>query len=92
MDPGTKAQLYTELLNKYIFFYEKGHTGINDEILQELIKRVQVIRECWQCEKIPVLINKVITYNCQLITRLGECPFLGHPKLVWFSDVSKKPD
>ena len=43
MDPGTKAQLYTELLNKYIFFYEKGHTGINEEILQELIKRVQVI-------------------------------------------------
>jgi hypothetical protein len=42
MDPGTKAQLYTELLNKYIFFYEKGHTGITEEILQELIKRVQV--------------------------------------------------
>ena len=43
MDPGTKAQLYTELLNKYIFFYEKGHEGINDEIIQELIKRIQVI-------------------------------------------------
>ena len=36
MDPGTKAQLYTELLNKYIFFSEKGHEGINDEIIQEL--------------------------------------------------------
>jgi hypothetical protein len=44
MDPGTKAQLYTELLNKYIFFYEKG-LAINEEILQELIKRVQVIIE-----------------------------------------------
>jgi hypothetical protein len=42
MDPGTKAQLYTELLNKYLFFYEKGHSGITEEILQELIKRVQV--------------------------------------------------
>jgi len=44
MDPGTKAQLYTELLNKYLFFYEKGHSGITEEILQELIKRVQVRR------------------------------------------------
>ena len=25
MDPGTKAQLYIELLNKYIFFAEKGN-------------------------------------------------------------------
>ncbi len=47
MDPGTKAQLYTELLNKYIFFYEKGHTGITEEILQELIKRVQVKKICY---------------------------------------------
>ena len=46
MDPGTKAQLYVELLNKYVFFYEKGHPGINEEILQELIKRVQV-RNCF---------------------------------------------
>ena len=46
MDPGTKAQLYVELLNKYVFFYEKGHPGINEEILQELIKRVQVRNLC----------------------------------------------
>jgi vacuolar protein sorting-associated protein 35 len=41
MDPGTKAQLYIELLNKYIFYYEKGHSGITEEILQELIKRIK---------------------------------------------------
>lgn len=41
MDAGTKAQLYVELLNKYIFFAEKGHTGITDEILQELVNRVR---------------------------------------------------
>ena len=28
MDSGTKAQLYIELLNKYIYFAEKGLTGI----------------------------------------------------------------
>merc|ERR1711962_1266306 len=41
MDPGTKTQLYIELLNKYIFFAEKGHAGISDEIMQELIKRIR---------------------------------------------------
>jgi len=42
MDPGTKAQLYTELLNKYIFFREKGLQAVSVSILQELIKRIQV--------------------------------------------------
>merc|ERR1712122_333247 len=41
MDSGTKAQLYVELLNKYIFFAEKGHTGVTEEILQELVNRVR---------------------------------------------------
>merc|ERR1712241_1591749 len=41
MDPGTKAQLYIELLNKYIFFAEKFHSLITEELLQELINRVQ---------------------------------------------------
>ena len=41
MDSGTKAQLYVELLNKYIYFYEKFHSLITEEMLQELIKRVQ---------------------------------------------------
>ena len=41
MDSGTKAQLYVELLNKYIFFAEKGHTGVTDEILQELVHRIR---------------------------------------------------
>ena len=41
MDSGTKAQLYVELLNKYIFFAEKGHSGVSDEILQELVKRIR---------------------------------------------------
>ena len=41
MDPGTKAQLYIELINKYMFFYERGHTGITETMLQELMKRVQ---------------------------------------------------
>lgn len=41
MDPGTKAQLYVELLNKYIYFSEKGHSGVTEEILQELVNRIR---------------------------------------------------
>ena len=41
MDSATKAQLYVELLNKYIFFAEKGHTGVTEEIIQELVNRVR---------------------------------------------------
>ena len=41
MDSGTKAQLYVELLNKYVYFYEKFHSLITEEILQELINRIQ---------------------------------------------------
>ena len=39
MDSGTKAQLYVELLNKYVYFYEHGHAGIKIEVLQEILDR-----------------------------------------------------
>ena len=41
MDCGTKTQLYVELLNKYIYFYEKFNSMITEEMLQELIQRIQ---------------------------------------------------
>ena len=41
MDSGTKAQLYVELLNKYVYFYERGHTGIKIEVLQEIVDRIK---------------------------------------------------
>jgi len=41
MDSGTKAQLFVELLNKYVYFYEKGHSGITQEMLQEIMERIK---------------------------------------------------
>merc|ERR1712029_111463 len=41
MDSGTKAQLYVGLLNKYVYFYERGHTGIKIEVLQEIVDRIK---------------------------------------------------
>lgn len=42
MDGGTKVQLYVELLNKYLYFYEKGVRTITEGMLQELINKIQV--------------------------------------------------
>ena len=39
MDPGTKAQLYIELLNKYIFFAEKGNLLRGIEICSDAALR-----------------------------------------------------
>jgi len=41
MDSGTKAQLYVELLNKYVYFYSHGHAGIKIEVLQEILDRIK---------------------------------------------------
>ncbi len=41
MDAGTKVQLYVELLNKYVYFYEKGVASVKFEMLQELIDRIR---------------------------------------------------
>ena len=34
MDASTKVQLYVELFNKYIYFYEKGLTAVTPDMLQ----------------------------------------------------------
>ena len=34
MDAATKVQLFVELLNKYVFFYDKGVQAITIEMLQ----------------------------------------------------------
>ena len=39
MDSGTKAQLYIELLNKYIYFAEKGLTGVT-EVRHMCLKKI----------------------------------------------------
>lgn len=41
MDLGTKVQLLVELLNKYIFFLEKGVASVQIEMIQELIDRIK---------------------------------------------------
>jgi vacuolar protein sorting-associated protein 35 len=41
MDNGTKVQLYVELLNKYVYFYEKGVSSVKIEMIQELMERVR---------------------------------------------------
>eukprot|EP00094_Tigriopus_californicus_P003870 TCALIF_03725-PA protein Name:"Similar to Vps35 Vacuolar protein sorting-associated protein 35 (Mus musculus)" AED:0.12 eAED:0.12 QI:124/0.92/0.85/1/0.92/0.92/14/130/936 len=41
MDVGTKVQLFVELFNKYIYFYEKGHSTISIEMIQHFINQIK---------------------------------------------------
>ena len=40
MDSGTKVQLYVELLNKYVYFYEKGVTAISTDNIEEILEKI----------------------------------------------------
>ena len=40
MDPGTRLQLFVELLNKYLYFHEKGVASITEGVLQELLDKI----------------------------------------------------
>ena len=38
MDAATKVQLFVELLNKYVYFYDKGVEAITVDMLQVRMK------------------------------------------------------
>lgn len=41
MDTSVQVQLYVELLNHYIYFYEKGNTEISVQILNQVISKIK---------------------------------------------------
>ncbi|CAL4064925.1 unnamed protein product [Meganyctiphanes norvegica] len=41
MDPSLQIQLFVELLNHYIYFYEKGNTQVTVAMLNQLIQKVK---------------------------------------------------
>lgn len=41
MDLSVQVQLYTELLNSYIYFYEKGNDAITVDLLNDLIGKIR---------------------------------------------------
>ncbi|XP_064107288.1 vacuolar protein sorting-associated protein 35-like isoform X2 [Macrobrachium nipponense] len=41
MDPSAQIQLFVELLNHYIYFYEKGNTQVTVAMLNQLISKVK---------------------------------------------------
>ncbi|KAG0716858.1 Vacuolar protein sorting-associated protein 35 [Chionoecetes opilio] len=41
MDPSTQSQLFVELLNHYIYFYEKGNAQVTVAMLNQLVSKVK---------------------------------------------------
>ena len=41
MDTSVQVQLYVELLNHYIYFYEKGNSAVSVQILNQVISKIK---------------------------------------------------
>lgn len=41
MDPTVQVQLFVEILNRYLYFYEKGNDKINVQILNQLLEKIR---------------------------------------------------
>ncbi|XP_035680278.1 vacuolar protein sorting-associated protein 35-like isoform X2 [Branchiostoma floridae] len=41
MDKSVQVQLFIEILNRYIFFYEKGNEAVNVQVLNQLIEKIR---------------------------------------------------
>lgn len=41
MDPTVQVQLFVEILNRYIYYYEKGNDAVNATILNQLIDKIR---------------------------------------------------
>uniref|UniRef100_H2ZLG3 Vacuolar protein sorting-associated protein 35 n=1 Tax=Ciona savignyi TaxID=51511 RepID=H2ZLG3_CIOSA len=41
MEPAVQLQLFVEILNKYIYFYERGCSGITVDLLNQLIGKIR---------------------------------------------------
>ncbi|XP_072135753.1 vacuolar protein sorting-associated protein 35 isoform X2 [Mobula birostris] len=41
MDPSLQVQLFTEILNRYIYFYEKENEAVTIQVLNQLIQKIR---------------------------------------------------
>lgn len=41
MDPTVQVQLFVEILNRYLYYYEKGNEAVNATILNQLIDKIR---------------------------------------------------
>ncbi|XP_064193260.1 vacuolar protein sorting-associated protein 35 isoform X1 [Anguilla rostrata] len=43
MDPLLQAQLFTEVLNRYVYFYQKGNEVVTVQVLNQLIQKIREV-------------------------------------------------
>ncbi|XP_061102286.1 vacuolar protein sorting-associated protein 35-like [Conger conger] len=41
MDPSLQVQLFTEVLNRYVYFYQKGNDAVTVQVLNQLIQKIR---------------------------------------------------
>ncbi|XP_002130247.2 vacuolar protein sorting-associated protein 35 [Ciona intestinalis] len=75
MEPAVQLQLFVEILNKYIYFYERGCTGITVDLLNQLIAKIREELgglESSDCEVIQIHFDNTLRHIQQLVENSKE--------------------
>ncbi|KAF4518817.1 hypothetical protein B566_EDAN008146 [Ephemera danica] len=74
MDPSVKVQLFVELLNHYVYFYEKGNDQVTVQLLNQLIAKVKEELPNLEANEETEQINKHFTNTLSHLRSRVEAP------------------
>jgi vacuolar protein sorting-associated protein 35 len=84
LDISVQIQIYVELLNQYLFYFERGNTAINIQTINQLITKIKEdmpnLEECEESKQIETYFNNTIAHIRQRIdpnNASGEPSFDG---------------
>nr|CAD7415385.1 unnamed protein product [Timema poppensis] len=74
MDPSVQVQLFVELLNHYIYFYEKGNDQVTVQLLNQLISKIREEVPNLEANEETEQINKHFTNTLEHLRNRIESP------------------
>nr|CAD7394670.1 unnamed protein product [Timema cristinae] len=74
MDPSVQVQLFVELLNHYIYFYEKGNDQVTMQLLNQLISKIREEVPNLEANEETEQINKHFTNTLEHLRNRIESP------------------
>ncbi|XP_063226754.1 vacuolar protein sorting-associated protein 35 isoform X2 [Bacillus rossius redtenbacheri] len=74
MDPSVQVQLFVELLNHYLYFYEKGNDQVTVAMLNQLMAKIREELPNLEANEETEQINKHFTNTLDHLRGRVECP------------------
>ncbi|XP_068082670.1 vacuolar protein sorting-associated protein 35 [Anabrus simplex] len=74
MDPSVQVQLFVELLNHYVYFYEKGNVEVTVQMLNQLIGKIREELPNLEANEETEQINKHFTNTLEHLRNRLESP------------------